>query len=1000
MKKYLCLLIITALMLTVSTGCKNKDNPELQPGDVLNGFTLNKIHDSSLYNSSIYTFHHNYSGADLVYVKNDDPEITFSIGYHTPYLDETDANHVFEHSILGGSEKYPSSNLYMELNSRAYLSFCNARTTYISTDYILASKSEDQLLKAMDAYLSCMISPDILKDKRYFQREAIRYELDDIDGDISINGTVFSEDYGYITDKSEQTMNAVLDALYPGEIASNGIGRAPFNYSELTYEHTIELYNRYYHFDNCLIFLYGNLDINRILEFLNSEYLSKYPAEGTDLNAFIDGPTEPGFVDVEVSIPAFKGDKIENNSTIAYAIDLSDKTELELSRYNILTDLFNQPESVFYNTAKEMGIENPISIAISIQTAKPFIIFNIANAEPEQKVIFKDAIETTLSKVAENGIDPAFLEANQKAIERNERLLLNNKNVGSNISIDFLIEWIHFGNPDIFLMEEETLELLREENVQEVIKGMAKALLSPERSALVTAVPNPGMAEELDRERAQFLSKMKASMSAAELQDMVRETEEFKKWNTKESPNNDIMISPEDLPDPEPFEFSKDTKNGILIYNGETSLKGIGKYSVYFDLSGMSREELMYLMLIRSCFFEMNTQSHTTNELSLLRREYLSDLLLEPVYPNSETGEYHRPMLRLSFTSLTEDFEKSLNLLTEVFTKTDFSDTDKLKYLTAVAEKSYDISRNMSGYVIASHGAFSNAGVTADGEKFIMDIDWQDTYYLIKEISHKLNEDSQYAAKLAAKYESVMRKAFSGDNLIFMSVTSKEDADTITESAVKILGELPKKEATDENYTLPPVPKSVAFGIEDSMCYTLMTGDCMSDSGFMGEYIPFVYALNDRYTIPTFRYELGVYSAFTSYAPYMGCIYTYLYMDPDVGKGIECLNAMSGILKDMEISPEQLDGYILKAYGDTMSSKGILNDIMLVMHYDLLGTDFERCYTVLRSIKNASIKDQQAAAEHIAKVLNNSSLCTAGNEALIRANEDCFDEVISLRNTE
>ncbi len=47
---------------------------------------------------------------------------------------------------------------------------------------------------------------------------------------------------------------------------------APF-YKDLTYEHTMEMYDRFYRFDNALILLYGDLDWKRFLAFLDKEYL-------------------------------------------------------------------------------------------------------------------------------------------------------------------------------------------------------------------------------------------------------------------------------------------------------------------------------------------------------------------------------------------------------------------------------------------------------------------------------------------------------------------------------------------------------------------------------------------------------------------------------------------------------------------------------------------------------------------------------------------------------
>ena len=293
-----------------------KSAGDMVVGETYHGFKLNDMYSSRFLSSDIYTFKHEKSGADLVYTKNSDPEVSFCIAYKTPYIDETDTNHVFEHAIIAGSEKYPSQDLFFDLINKSYNTYINAHTNLLTTYYPASSMSEDQLITLMDAYMSCMVEPSILTNEKIFDREALRFELDDAEGDIGINGTVYAEDYGFLTDLNDCALNALLDSLYPGQIASNMIGMAEHHYDDLTYEHTIETYERCYHFDNSLISLYGNLNIDRFLEFLDTEYLSKYEVYGTDLSAYEDPHTEDGYVEKVEYIPAYEGDSVENSGRI------------------------------------------------------------------------------------------------------------------------------------------------------------------------------------------------------------------------------------------------------------------------------------------------------------------------------------------------------------------------------------------------------------------------------------------------------------------------------------------------------------------------------------------------------------------------------------------------------------------------------------------------------------------------------------------------------------
>lgn len=62
-------------------------------------------------------------------------------------------------------------------------------------------------------------------------------------------GTVYSEDFGFLTDMSMEAANNLEDVLYPGQYASNAIGRAHRNYQNLTYESVLNTYKRYYYLE-------------------------------------------------------------------------------------------------------------------------------------------------------------------------------------------------------------------------------------------------------------------------------------------------------------------------------------------------------------------------------------------------------------------------------------------------------------------------------------------------------------------------------------------------------------------------------------------------------------------------------------------------------------------------------------------------------------------------------------------------------------------------------
>ncbi|MBE6038975.1 MAG: hypothetical protein E7218_07255, partial [Anaerofustis stercorihominis] len=65
--------------------------------------------------SIAYLFEHEKSGARLLYLKNNDDNKVFCVTYRTPPVDNCGTPHIMEHSVLGGSEKYPLKEPFVEL---------------------------------------------------------------------------------------------------------------------------------------------------------------------------------------------------------------------------------------------------------------------------------------------------------------------------------------------------------------------------------------------------------------------------------------------------------------------------------------------------------------------------------------------------------------------------------------------------------------------------------------------------------------------------------------------------------------------------------------------------------------------------------------------------------------------------------------------------------------------------------------------------------------------
>ncbi len=1012
------LLLALAAVLTLSSGCVppikgNRETVRTEAGqeaagqragdgekevpaegDKLCGFTVEAVWENRELGGDLISFAHERSGARLLYVKNDDPELAFSVSYHTPYVDETDANHIFEHAIMAASEKYPSSDLFFDMAAKSYNTFLNAFTYDTFTAYPLSTESEEQLLKLMDAYLSCMIAPDILKNENIFRREALRYELEGLEKDIRMAGTVYAEDFGKLTDVAEEAKNNVADALFPGQYASNMIGRAHRNYRDLSYEDVRTAYDRWYHFDNSLFFLYGDMDYERVLDFLDREYLSKAEKAGTDLSPYLDGPSEDGFAESTVYAPAYRGDKEENVSQIDYAFSLEKEDWKDLLAWNLLARTMNEANTPFDEELNRQGIDNQTEVFVNLYSAKPYLTFRLYYARPEQGQAFRKAVEKTLSRIAGRGIGRKSLEQTVRKTEMEKCLVRDRGSIGVGLFPDVVNYWTHTGKLDYFRLSEQVLNQLKRDRSQRTVRKLAKSLKRSGRSALVTTVPRPGMAEELLEERDRYLAEMKASMTKEEREQLIRDTEEFRKWNETKVSNSDFIIDPEEVPERKTAAYTRSEKDGITYYMAPAKIEKAGSYSLYFDTGAFTNEELHDLELYKFLLGNLPTDQYGEEELFDRNETYLYGLSFSNAYP-----EKGRPVTAVSWKGLTEDYEDSLALLLDMMNHTDFSDGERIREILARYGDDFDRSRSSEPVKVAQ----ALAGAVMSTYAYKEACEGQEFYRYLEETKRRLELDETYGAILRERLDRTARKLMQRGGLVFACAAPEEDLERIRSITEEYAGKLPIRERGPVRFVFPERGGRTAAAVESPDQCTVVAADAYGQPDFQGRYVPFLMAVSDQYLVPVIRFRMGAYSSGASFAAYSGGIAAYSVNDPNGAETVEALERIPDAMADMELTEEELKGYILTAIASSGTEEGVLKGPMAEMEYEIFGGDGRRAREVINDMKNASLSDQQAAAEVFRKIFEEAGTATVGNEAVLRLDREKYDRYINLKeaaNTE
>ena len=257
--------------------------------------------------------------------------------------------------------------------------------------------------------------------------------------------------------------------------------------------------------------------------------------------------------------------------------------------------MLNNSNSIINNKLYEEGISNSFSSYVYLDSQKPFMLFALDNANTDVKDKFMNVLNSSFEEIKENGINKFEYSNILKSFE------ISNSTAGESIdfAVNTLVElstyWAVSGRTDYYSLYDDTFEALINDENQVILKRLADKISDPENSALVSAVPKPGLAEEIDGERYNYLAEMKAKMTDEEIEAMVEDTKAYNDWNNNPVHNNNVSIKPEQLPEPVPYPVAEVKKLGcISSYSSEIS-KDVGKYSLKFDIGSIKQEDLYYI---------------------------------------------------------------------------------------------------------------------------------------------------------------------------------------------------------------------------------------------------------------------------------------------------------------------------------------------------------------------------------------------------------------------
>ncbi len=543
------------------------------------GYTVVRCEHCPEQHGTLTVLTHDVSGATILLVENEDVNKAFGIGFGTFPSDDTGVFHILEHSVLAGSEKYPVTSPFLQLLKSSMASFLNAMTFPDKTVYPFATPNETDFRNLMDVYLNAVFCPLAMVDRAVFEQEGWHR-----DADGTVSGVVYNEMQGALASPDAQLQDALERAMFPDTAYGFVSGGDPASIPALTYEKYQRVYRRHYSADNCCVTLYGRMDMAEKLAFLDEHYLSRMP-KGTSQPRLTLQDEQPG---VCVNIPYYteKPEADQVQCALAWYTGAFADRERQLGVEILLDALLGSNQSPLKAALLEQQLGADIDIGFDDSTLQPTLELVLRGATEETAGRFAAGVRSAVDDILAEGIPEDLLLASLNAAEFASLERPGSLPDGVLDAIHAATGWLHAGDPTLLLHTDQLFAALREKMASGWFNDLLRELFAA-APVQVIQVPTLPKAEEPDAAPARTDGKLAL----------------------------DHPLTVADLGEGSPSaEGAVGSVAGVELLHHPS--KGSLYLNIYYDLGGLTTEEVQYLDLLTDVLDELDTPRHTARELN------------------------------------------------------------------------------------------------------------------------------------------------------------------------------------------------------------------------------------------------------------------------------------------------------------------------------------------------------------------------------------------------
>lgn len=953
-------------------------------------------------NSTGYLLEHKKTKARLVLLENEDDNKVFSIGFRTPPKDSTGVAHIVEHTVLCGSREFPLKDPFIELAKGSLNTFLNAMTYPDKTVYPVASCNAKDFQNLMHVYLDAVFYPNIYKEEKIFRQEGWHYELENTDAPLKYNGVVYNEMKGVFSSPDQLLYRDIQHSLFPDTAYGVESGGDPETIPDLTYEDYLEFHRKYYHPSNSYIYLYGDMDMEEKLNWLDENYLSNFDYLQVDSEIGkqqpFDGMQEKyGFYSVT------EGEDTEGKAYFSYNVLTGESLDRELYRVlRVLDHVLVESEGAPLKQALlDAGIGSEIKSTYEGSIRQMYFSVIAKNVRMEQKQEFLDIIRNTLADLVRDGLNERSLLAAINAMEFQYREAdYGSYPKGLMYGLQIFDSWLYDDSkPFIHICANDIFEFLKKQvgtgYYESVIQ---KYFLENKHVTFVSVQPKVGLTARMDQEEAERLEKYRVSLSAAEREEIVRATKELKKYQEEPDAPEKLSCIPllarEDITkETRTFHNEEKRMAGYPALHHDIFTNGINYIRLSFNVLDL-KEYAPYIALLADLTGYVDTDRHDKLELG-------NEILLHAGGTSFSAATYEkrgssdfRMCLEAEAKVLYPETGKILDLFGEMMLTSHLDDGKRLQEVIGELRSYKRMSLQSAGHSTAAWRAMSYLKERCYYVEQMKGISYYD--FLSDLEDHFEERKDNLIAVLKALAECIFTK----ERLMICVTADRDGYEVLEKESGRLLEVLPEHvEAAvpEPTWKLPEIQENEGFRTAGKVQYVARAGQ-FSDKGisYNGVFKVVRTILDYDYLWNEVRVKGGAYGVKCAFLD-SGIGFLSSFRDPNLSETDQVYQGVPDYLRNYDADERDMMKYII----GTISSLDIpltprdQGDRSYAAY--MTGTtqeDKQRERDEVLAADPAKVRETAAMVE---AVLSDARICALGSEEKIGQSGKLFEHIRTLQ---